>query len=1170
MPSNIKFIYLYLNIRMGENKNIIIYADININITDGSTIWLSNLINTLNMENKSVYFFNIYIIKNKNFNRNITNEDLFKIVDCDNIVDVKNKLESFFNQNVNNVENIIIRSKLIFDVIDSNWNILKYTTFYGLDIHLKDITGLNNKFKELWVQSDKLKELFVSNGVDGNKIKLTPPIAWKYEFDLPERTDNEIRLIYTGTLRDEENILEIIEEFKKIHEERPEVVLKIVYGKIHGNKEFVDKINQIIKGGVKGITFLHNLSHKDTCYHMTMSDIGICWRKNNWGVNGELSTKEKEYEMYGLEICKNNIFDKPFDFNLKSRTDDIIKFIFCDDLNHEFCEFLDNLNYLNKLQNKKLFLTICLKNDKNEYLNKINYEWITIKYNLSFKELCYEIATSDIGINLSNSTKKYLYIIYDLLIYKNKTDDLCNYLNIYFHPTNFNNINQLVIKKMINYKKQYYDITLFKNKFKVNFIIMNFSYLQKMNGYVNNEINVMINLTNIFEVYYNDVCVNDCIIDNNLNIELLNNKIISRINTSKKENFYDKYYGIFIPTNNYLITFFRCDNTEYLKKLFLIYKKPKVFSHNYNKQVWENECIGFQTNVAKYMIDNNVIHLLKDDGTLNYHNNNIIIPKETFIRYNFIPKFEKKYNNFLEGDFLKMCFVGNINKYTDYNFLLNIINDIEIEKDIKIKLIVMSNENIEIQNKNILNLNLKKNDYLNYLSNCDLLINTWNSDVILYSNSNKIFDCISTNIPIILPHSFSYYEILGETYKYYYRKKYRNVDIKEYIIDIYENKNKNNFSYNIKIDNYNNKILNQYTNQIFNTYLNYLKSEIHICLLGVSSGKRFYGGIATNLENYYIKFKNYNLNISAIMYDNYIKEYLYYDGIIHCPQKYIYNEINKVLSIKKNSIFILFSWIHKDVLNYLKKNNVKTILLNPGLLLDTQDTFILDDIKNNFSLKFSDIQLYSIENVDKVIYNSELSYNIVKKLNNNSFIFYYNNPFYSDKKCIEWNIRTYDIGFVVSNIKRKIKNFDLFYQIIINLKNKLNILIIGYDENINDIDYSKKINDIKKNHNVSLYYNLGNEECTNFIAKTKILINTSYFDCGPTTLFESIIFGSKYITSYNVGGTELLEKCEIVSNYDSIDDWINCINYNLNNELKRDNDKLHKEFNDINLFNLIK
>jgi glycosyltransferase involved in cell wall biosynthesis len=166
---------------------------------------------------------------------------------------------------------------------------------------------MQNKFYSIITQSEKLKKKYVESGIKEEKIHVIEPFSIKYDLKLPERKDDEIRLIYCGTLRDEENILEIIEEFQNIHKERPEVMLKIVYGKIHGDQEFTEKVNHYIKKGVKGIIFKHNLSHKDACYEIATSDIGICWRKDGWGDDGQVSTKVKEYEMYGLALLSNNI-----------------------------------------------------------------------------------------------------------------------------------------------------------------------------------------------------------------------------------------------------------------------------------------------------------------------------------------------------------------------------------------------------------------------------------------------------------------------------------------------------------------------------------------------------------------------------------------------------------------------------------------------------------------------------------------------------------------------------------------------------------------------------------------------------------------------------------------------------------------------------------------------
>ncbi len=202
---------------------------------------------------------------------------------------------------IHHIDYNIVRNHEILPLI-KNKIFLNKTILYGLDIHMKDIISLNNNYHKILTQSEKLKNLYIENGVDKNKFIVAEPSFYKYNFNLPERIDNDIRLIYCGTLRDEENILEIIDEFQKIHKERPEVLLKIVYGKIHGNLEFKKKINEYIYNGVDGITFKHDLTHKEACYEIASSDIGICWRKVGYGENGEVSTKIKEYEMYNLKI----------------------------------------------------------------------------------------------------------------------------------------------------------------------------------------------------------------------------------------------------------------------------------------------------------------------------------------------------------------------------------------------------------------------------------------------------------------------------------------------------------------------------------------------------------------------------------------------------------------------------------------------------------------------------------------------------------------------------------------------------------------------------------------------------------------------------------------------------------------------------------------------------
>jgi teichuronic acid biosynthesis glycosyltransferase TuaG len=243
--------------------------------------------------------------------------------------------------------------------------------------------------------------------------------------EIPERTDYEIRLIYCGTLRDEENILEIIEEFQKIHKEKPEVVLKIVYGKIHGDSTFTKKVNEYIKNGVKGITFKHNLSHRDACYEIATSDIGICWRKNGWGDNGEVSTKVKEYEMYGLEILN----DLKIKVGIVTSTNKLNK--------------IDNIIRNFKQQfyfNKKLFLVL----NNNDF--DVNY----VQKQMTEHNILYEIINLDekfnLGHCLNEAIKKLKQQNYDIFA-KFDDDDIYEKYYLLEQVYNLNKYHNCIVGK---------------------------------------------------------------------------------------------------------------------------------------------------------------------------------------------------------------------------------------------------------------------------------------------------------------------------------------------------------------------------------------------------------------------------------------------------------------------------------------------------------------------------------------------------------------------------------------------------------------------------------------------------------------------------------------------------------------------------------------------------
>ena len=288
---------------ISNNKNnIVVCSHSNLSHTAGDTIMLSNWINRFMKDNNHVTLLSRHSIPTS-FVRNL-NSNSYTLIQCNNNNDLVIKM----NELQDKTDRFFIRNHEILNELQTS-SFLHKICFYGLYIHLEGISLMQNKFHSIITQSEELKTKYIEKGVLADKIEVVEPFVEKYDFDLAERNDNEIRLIYCGTLRDEENILKIIEEFQKIHKERPEVVLKIVYGKImNNNAVFEKKVNEYIKNGVDGITFKHNLSHKDACYEIVTSDIGICWRKPGYGDNGEVSTKVKEYEMYGIECLTHTLY----------------------------------------------------------------------------------------------------------------------------------------------------------------------------------------------------------------------------------------------------------------------------------------------------------------------------------------------------------------------------------------------------------------------------------------------------------------------------------------------------------------------------------------------------------------------------------------------------------------------------------------------------------------------------------------------------------------------------------------------------------------------------------------------------------------------------------------------------------------------------------------------
>lgn len=179
---------------------------------------------------------------------------------------------------------------------------------------------------------------------------------------------------------------------------------------------------------------------------------------------------------------------------------------------------------------------------------------------------------------------------------------------------------------------------------------------------------------------------------------------------------------------------------------------------------------------------------------------------------------------------------------------------------------------------------------------------------------------------------------------------------------------------------------------------------------------------------------------------------------------------------------------------------------------------------------------YALDNADKIICNSKLSYEIVKNSYKTLKIddpIYLTNISKVNNKGILFNDRKYDLAFISHSWKRECKNYDLALELIEKNKDK-KILIIGnhqtkihQDENITQLEFINK------------------KELLEILNNIKTIVITSKYDSNPNILIEASYTDCNIIASTNVGNSENLNEKLLVKEEKNINEWQEKINNSL-------------------------
>lgn len=310
-------------------NKILVYADVDMNIIDGSSIWVSSIMEMLaKYENSKVT-----LLLKRPIERKILLEQLFSFpnIELESIWNKKNKFRTkeFLNavkrkkllsseaakiiekmERTYNYDTIFIRGNdVIFELLKIS-NLGRKSIIYSTGIAKDQIAKflqISRQVKYIACQTEELVSNYTNIGVSNNKLFILPPM-------IPDINESGInfcrhgyKLIYAGKFSAEYRSLEIIEGFNEIWKEIPRSELFLAGDKFM-NKPFVKNFEEHMKAEIsknKNIKWYKAIPRRTVYDLISKSDLGISWRVESLNESKEISTKLLEYGSLGKPILLN-------------------------------------------------------------------------------------------------------------------------------------------------------------------------------------------------------------------------------------------------------------------------------------------------------------------------------------------------------------------------------------------------------------------------------------------------------------------------------------------------------------------------------------------------------------------------------------------------------------------------------------------------------------------------------------------------------------------------------------------------------------------------------------------------------------------------------------------------------------------------------------------------
>jgi hypothetical protein len=339
-------------------------------------------------------------------------------------------------------------------------------------------------------------------------------------------------------------------------------------------------------------------------------------------------------------------------------------------------------------------------------------------------------------------------------------------------------------------------------------------------------------------------------------------------------------------------------------------------------------------------------------------------------------------------------------------------------------------------------------------------------------------------------------------------------------------------------------------------------------ILILTDGEFYNGGYATIALKIYNNIKNiYNADLFTLVFSK--KQKFNVNEIfmhtINLNNEDITNKImanffntndryNIIITTSPWSYYVASIYFNKSKIIYFKGGGLKGDIFIENLknkyILDVNIDLYLDHLtqrlENNGTLCNNNYTIIPTTKIMEIILLQSKILNFNKKNIISPYNFYFFEQYKLDKNII----KIYDLIFVISDHNRIVKNSKFVFEIFNKFPN-LNKIVIGKNCDF----YSDIKNTTIINRNISL------EETLNYFLSSKILLVPSYFDTGPSTIIESIMYGCIPICYYNCGFSMFDIGCISLNNL-ILEEWCKFIDTNIKNINIED---LIKKSNNLNL-----